>query len=297
MHGQTARLQILMQRIEKNSELARLANEWDRNRDLMRAALGPLDDMKRFDLAEPTLLAATLRATLDRDLIDRFQLPATIEVAPLLRDFVASGSADILARFSATEAELQRTMEAMRTPWLDVRDSIPGRSAASQNCRKSAWSCSASPSFDPGFTDNLRTALGDWRAPVTLPASIFDDVVARTALYAERGLDRYLTAFPAAAFRESLSIAGLSEAPPALATPYFTDLMNRKSNEEIGFQRTNTAHDRLLQFETQIRRFIDERMKAAYGNRWVDRSLPGPIRQNWEDKKEKAQDSGQRTGP
>jgi hypothetical protein len=108
---QTAPLQDLMRRIEKDSELARLANEWDRNRDLMRAALGPLDDMKRFDLAEPSSLAATLRATLDRDLIDRFQLPATIEVAPLLRDFVASGSGDILARFSATEAELQRTME------------------------------------------------------------------------------------------------------------------------------------------------------------------------------------------
>ena len=153
------------------------------------------------------------------------------------------------------------------------------------------------PSFDPGFTDNLRTALGDWRAPVTLPASIFDDVVARTALYAERGLDRYLTAFPAAAFRESLSIAGLSEAPPALATPYFTDLMNRNRTRRLDFNAPIPRMTVFCDSRPQIRRFIDERMKAAYGDRWVKHRVPGPIRQNWEDKKEKAQDSGQEDWP
>jgi hypothetical protein len=175
MHEQTAPLEDLMRRIAKASEFARLANEWDRNRDLMRAALGPLDDMKRFELAEPSLFAATLRATLDRDLIGRFRLPATIEVAPLLRDFVASGNADTLARLSATQGKLQRAIEAMRTPWLDAQDSIRSIGGFAE-LQGIGMELQRHPAFDLGFTDNLRMALGDWRAPVTLPASIFDDI-------------------------------------------------------------------------------------------------------------------------
>jgi hypothetical protein len=132
---------------------------------------------------------------------------------------------------------------------------------------------------------------------MTLPASIFEDIVARTAFYAERGFDPYLTAFPADAFRQGLSIAGLNEEPPALATPYLTEADEQESDEEVGFQRTNTAHHHLLRFETQIRRFIDERMKAAYGELWIKHKAPSQMRQSWQDKKQKARHSGQEDRP
>ena len=95
-----------------------------------------------------------------------------------------------------------------------------------------------------------------------------------------------------AAFRQGLSIAGLSEAPPPLATSYFTEADEQETDEEVGFQRTNSAHDRLLRFETQIRRFIDERMKAAFGEHWIKHRVPGEMRKSWQDKRQKAQDNG-----
>ena len=287
---QTAPLTLAMDRVGISAELARHVDEFKRHEELMRAALGPLDDLKRMAVMESPLSAALLRESLTTDLVDRFRLPTAIEVEPLLREFAVIGN-DTFARFSSSQEELQRAIEAMRTPWLDAQDAIRsiGGFAELQGIGTDLRCHSA---FDPGFTDNLRATLGDWRAVVTLPPNLFDDIEARTTFYRDQGLDPYLTAFPAAAFRQGLSIAGLSEAPPPLATSYFTEADEQETDEEVGFQRTNSAHDRLLRFETQIRRFIDERMKAAFGEHWIKHRVPGEMRKSWQDKRQKAQDNG-----
>ena len=67
------------------------------------------------------------------------------------------------------------------------------------------------PVFDLHLTETLRLDLGDWRQEIVWPSEIYDDVLTRTSFYEERGLNSDLTAFPTAAFHESIELAGLSE--------------------------------------------------------------------------------------
>src|SRR5205085_2337469 len=117
------------------------------------------------------------------------------------------------------------------------------------------------PSFSIKFTDSLRVDLGDWRDPIKWPEKIFTDPVARTQFYVERGLNTELTDFPETAFRESLSIAGVTREPPTLVEHYGPPVILMSNGEdEQAFARTNAAHDWLQRLETQLRSFIDEVM-------------------------------------
>ena len=46
-----------------------------------------------------------------------------------------------------------------------------------------------------------------------------------------------------------------------------------------------------------MRRFIDERMKAVFGENWIKHRVPGSIRQAWIEKRQKARDSGEPEWP
>ncbi len=147
------------------------------------------------------------------------------------------------------------------------------------------------PAFDAPLADALRVDLGDWRDKISWPANIFTDPLARTSFYLKRGFDPALTAFPPEAFEESVSIAGLKELPPPLVQDYNFEPWNEE-DEESAFKRTNKAHDRLQRFETQLRRFIDEKMKAAFGENWIKPRVPGDIRERWLEKRKRAEDGG-----
>ena len=59
--------------------------------------------------------------------------------------------------------------------------------------------------------------------------------------------------------------------------------------EEIALERTNEAHDTIQRFETQLRRFIDERLTEAYGLNWTKHPyFHGDIRKQWIEKQQKA---------
>jgi hypothetical protein len=64
-----------------------------------------------------------------------------------------------------------------------------------------------------------------------------------------------------------------------------------------GFERTNAAHDHLQRFETKLRRFIEEKMKAAFGPDWIKHQVPGDMLKAWRDKKQIAMDNGDRESP
>jgi len=66
---------------------------------------------------------------------------------------------------------------------------------------------------------------------------------------------------------------------------------------EESFIRTNAAHNRLMRFETQVRHFIDKRMTAAFGPKWIKQRVPGPIWQGWEEKRLKALEAGDKEHP
>ena len=100
-----------------------------------------------------------------------------------------------------------------------------------------------------------------------------------------------LSAFPAKAFEQSIDIAGLKEVPSRLEPAYNFE-PETETEDEIAFQRTNTAHDRLQRFETQIRKFIDEQMKSFFGENWIKQQVPEKIRRAWFEKQQKVRDNG-----
>lgn len=193
-----------------------------------------------------------------------------------------------VGRLHTDTPSLARAMEAMRSPWLGAQNALRSVTGFAELQGIGRALQRSLPAFDERPSDALRAGLGDWREPIDWPSSTFDDPLARSAFYIERGFNSALTDFPAPAFAEGLAIAGLAETPPVdgYGHPEGDD------EDEEGFARANAAHDRLLRFETRVRRFIEERMLAACGAQWVKQRVPGSLRGAWAEKKRKALDGG-----
>lgn len=303
LRRQLAPFEETMKAFTKDTTFQQLLKEADRHRELMRAALGPLDELRRTGLLrEAAELSALSKQARDlmAEVEKTFRLPDLAEATKAFREFEASGAAKILERYREQSSELQRAMEAMRTPWLDVQDRLRSVTGFVE-LQGIGYALRTMPPFDARLADALRSGLGDWQAKINWPSGIFTDPLIRTKFYADRGLDPALTAFPAEAFQQSLGIAGLRGNPPAHAETY--DLRAKiekdegEDDQEIAFDRSNVAHDRLQRFETQVRKFIDERMKAAFGEDWIKHRVPGEIRKTWLEKRQKSKDNGEREWP
>ena len=135
-----------------------------------------------------------------------------------------------------------------------------------------------------------------WRGHIDWPFAIFTDPVERSEFYVSRGLDLTLTEFPVAAFDEAITIAGIKRSLPSRIDAYdYTH--KRESDNEVGLKRNNTAHDRLQRFESHIRSFIDQRMTVAVGENWIKHRVSGEIRQQWKEKRDKADENGELERP
>jgi hypothetical protein len=185
----------------------------------------------------------------------------------------------------------------MRQPWLDMQNLI-GSFNGFAELQGIGYALRTLRPFNNDLAERLRVDLGDWQAPIDLVEESLALPVARTKFYRDRGLNLALTNFPAAAFLEGTAIAGLRPPAPPIADSYSREEeQTTPEDEEQGFARANAAYDRLLRVETQIRHFIDERMTAAFGPRWIKQRVPGPIRQSWEEKRQIARQAGEREWP
>ena len=106
-----------------------------------------------------------------------------------------------------------------------------------------------------------------------------------------------MTDFPAGAFDQAATIAGIKLPPPPRILDYDHLPGHDEDDEEIGFERNNAVHDRVQRFETHVRKFIDQSMSAAAGKNWIKHRVPGPIRQEWRDKQERAREEGEPERP
>jgi hypothetical protein len=220
-----------------------------------------------------------------------YVLPQSNELQRLVREIGRlTPPPQLIESFDA----IKRAMEAMRTPWLDIRDNLKSLAgfAELQNIGLAMRHFS---SFSDDLSATLRSALGDWRDAITFPKPIFDDAIARSRFYVERGFDSVLTDFPADAFAESATLAGIITEAPPLVEQY------RNSREDhlddAALQRTKAAYERLLRFETQIRKFIDEAMTAAFGADWIKHQVHPDLPGRWRNKKEQAERDGDRQWP
>lgn len=282
-----------------NNTPARLAEDMERHKKALSAAYGPIEELRR----RGTLTALTEQggaiAELQKQLAlstECFKLPEFKHATELMEAYRADHASELVKYFKNHHDYLRRATEVIRSPWLDMQAQMRSVGAFA-DIQSMGFALQNIPAFDDRLTELLRIDLGDWQDRISFPKEIFDDPLARSAFYKDRGFDPALTAFPADAFAESLDIAGLRGAPPPIIDVYDYEEVTEADEQEAAFARTNAAHDRLQRFETQLRQFIDEQMTNTCGDQWIKHRVPGPIRQSWIEKREKARANGEADHP
>jgi Swt1-like HEPN len=289
-----------MKEFHQDSATQRMFESIQRDHELMRRALGPLEDLRRagmFEVDSPWRREMERTRQLMADFEARFRLPEMPELARLTAELRSSPWAEALTRYSAQSSTLQQAMERMHRPWLEIQEQM--RSMASfAELQGIGFAVRNMPSFGENLSAALRLDLGDWREPITWQSEILADLGARSDFYAGLGFNRALTEFPAPAFQESLDIAGLLRERPPIVDLYGAPILpSGDKDEEEGFERTNTAHDWLLRLETQLRAFIDEAMTQAFGPNWPKHRLPNGVYDQWQEKKQAAEKAGAQVRP
>lgn len=286
--------QRLMDIVLGRGATAQALADIERIHGIGRGALGPLDDLRaagvfgvEFQLAHELEEHCRVIEAFESN----FRLPEFGEIGRLICDIK-----DVASPFREQEADLRRAIEGMQAPWLDIHDTLRSMIGFAE-LQGIGRALRTMPPFSSDLTEALRVDLGDWTEPIRWPDDIFTDPFARTRFYAERGFDQALSAFPAEAFEQSVTIAGLKGKAPPLDGAYSAKSESENDDEERAFRRTNEAHDRLQRFETQIRRFIDQRMTDVFGADWILKRLQGDIRKSWTEKRAKAVKAGESNRP
>jgi hypothetical protein len=219
----------------------------------------------------------------------RFYIPRAEEIARLANLSSISEAAKSLAMLAEPTLSVQRAMQKMQTPWLDIANPEISASAFAA-IQEIGSALNRNWAYDQGLSSALRLELGDWRQPIDWPSAIFSDLEARSAFYASLGVNTALTDMPMPAFREMLASAELWDLPPVLSGPYERrDAEESEEPEEAGFARTNEAHDRLQRLEGHLRKLIDDVMTVEAGPEWPKHRLHPNLLAQWTEKKQKAQ--------
>ena len=280
----------------------------NRHQELIRVAFGALEDMRvNASLIQASQLREELVQMQDQMLtIERqFRLPEFAESTRLLHEFANSmalnkGMASNMAKRlwkenSVLQHGIETAMKSINRPWLSTVNEF-GSINGFAGLQSIGYALRTMRAFDSHLTDALRIDLGDWRKRIIWPPQIFSDPLARSSFYVERGLNPDLTAFPNNAFEQIVTSAGLERTVP-LDVSYDFKPKLKETEIEADFKRTNKAHDLLQRFETQIRKFIDERMTAAFGTNWTKHRIPSTIRDQWLEKRQRAIDNGEKEWP
>lgn len=282
-----------------NNALARIAADMERHTKVLSAAYGPMEELRRSGALAAFAEKSGAIAELQKQLAlatERFKLPEFKVATELMEAYRADHASELVKHFKDNQDYLRRATEAIRSPWLDVQAQMRSVGAFA-DIQSIGFALQNIPAFDDRLTELLRIDLGDWQDRINFPKEIFDNPLARSAFYQQRGFDPALTAFPTDAFVQSLDIAGLRGAPPPIIDVYDYEEVTEDDEQEAAFARTNAAHDRLQRFETRLRQFIDQQMTKACGDQWIKHRVPGSIRQSWIEKREKARAKGEADHP
>lgn len=219
-----------------------------------------------------------------------FRLPLASEFASLAADVAAANSL-ASSSFGSLQYvdELQARMKEMREPWLSA--SMPSASVgAFADLQAIGYLASHNDPFGATAVAALRTALGDWREPANFDLMTYCDPILRSRRYLDHGFDPELTDFTVPAFEQSMEIAGLgwSKSPEI---PESSELL------EEGLARNGRAYDCIQRLEIQLRRFIESKMLAAFGDKWMIRQLPNGMLDRLREKQEAAIKAGEPSSP
>ena len=208
----------------------------------------------------------------------QFKLPALEEANRLLTGLSRVGFSYALkdSEFSRTLDLVRDAISSMHTPWVDSKFEQKSFNDFARLI-EIGHALGTMPVYDLNLTKILRSDLGDWRHEINWPSEIFDDVIARSDFYAERGFNSGLTAFPSPAFQQGLKLAGLCEPEDSLS--HFYERAAEQEGE--GFNRTVKAFAILFRLEVRLRGFIVERMEKEFGPKWIKNQVSGALRAKW----------------
>ena len=299
--------QALLQQLEPLSlRLERLARQRpieltvpNPTRELERALHGAVEDLRRRVVLDtrnvlPSRLENIRR--LGAELDKQFRLPKPVEFPKLLQSIEMDAASAFLARHQKVEASLRETMKAMSTPWLNMQHTIRSLTGIA-GLNELGQIVQRASTLEVAPAKHLRSLLGDWRKKIDWPVEIFTDPLARSEFYLDLGLEPALTEFPAEAFHEALSIAGIKGYSPPLTHPHKRADDSDEDEEEARFERNNTAHDHLQRFESRMRQFISDEMERTFGENWVEEGIPSKIVKAWKEKQSIGRDKGERPRP
>lgn len=277
--------------------LLKSINAATRDAQALRVAIGPFDDLNR--LTDQALRASSIYADIQKNMdihTERFQLPMFDKLSSIFK--VDDSLTRIAEQFQQRDDSLRRAVEAMRAPWLDSLNQLESFQGITA-LQGIGQSVNTFASFEDRLSGILRTELGDWRDQIMFPKSVFDDIVARSTFYVERGFDTRLTDFPVETFAESVDLANLRSDLPALDPEYVLpgETERADNDDEQGFRRTEAAYSQLLSLEVMLRRFIDRHMTAQFGPKWVRSQTPNNTFDAWMEKKCIAEQAGGPTLP
>lgn len=203
------------------------------------------------------------------DMATRYSVPQFDYVSGIAADVARSMNSSL---YGMQTESIAKALSAFQTPWLDSFNELASASALARVQGIGRLLGEYQAGFDRDFTALLRTNLGDWRDPITLPPTIIE-YPTRVDLYEERGFDRSLVEIPDAAFDEGLDFAGLAFAP--------ADNTVDGADDDEAQRRTNELHAVLQRFEVALRQFIDRVMTEAFGVDWPRRRLPNNMFDAW----------------
>lgn len=228
-------------------------------------------------------------ATALRTYEERFLLPASPEIRDLTKTLAER--ADI---YGLNSLDVVRSMERMHTPWLDPTNPLTSVTAFAELHALGA-TIARSPAFEHDVVSLLRTQLGDWRG-VSVPEELLRDPLARHGFYLDLGFNEALTSFPLSAFDEGADFAGLILPDVEPSWDYGAPNEDEEPSAD-GLELNSKAYRVLFVLETRIRAFIAKAMINAHGERWIAQRIPGEMRQKWQEKQQKASDSGEPRQP
>ncbi len=293
-------IERLSEIVEQMFSIGSIAGTY-RTNELLRATISPISDLFRSSEVSSLFDQSSVFSRISQyeSLIrDQFTLPTATDLsrftAPLSDEI-----AKIIRPYEKDLSSILSTMESMQSSWLNTlaaADSILGFT----RLQGIGHALNTMPAFGPELTESLRLALGDWTKSIRWSSKIFSDPLARTSFYAAQGLDPNLTLFPPRAFDEILTESNLQIEPIPIVEEYAHDYghnLEEDDDEEDAFLRTNEAHDVLQRFEIQLRRFIDERMTAAFGSNWIRYRVNPRTQQAWVEKRQNDIKAGREAGP
>lgn len=278
----------ILSKINGLSAIDQLAAQSDVQRTLLDGSVGDLSRLASYKIDPGLTRAIEAAAASAKHYEALFRLPKTVELMRLADDGFSKIA--MAQRVFGTAANLQQSMRAMQSPWLQS-DALRSAAAFSELVAIGRGVTLMSP-YDQALSDTIRHGLGDWRNAAIPPVDRLLPVADRTAYYVEQGYDVGLTDFTDAAFEESLQIGGLSSDEDVVE-----ELGLDADQFDRGLARAQEAFVRLQRFEVEMRRFIEDVMTRAYGSKWMRQQLPAGMFEKWQEKKANAEVDGRDEAP